>query len=60
MPPKCPYCKVQLDYDEKIDECFDGEYYHSTWRGNCPTCRRDFQWNEIYLFLHDEEIKELE
>ena len=63
MPPKCPYCNVELEYEERMRDQNEGDYYYETWRGYCPKCNRTFQWDEVYNFSccdNLEEIKELE
>lgn len=63
MPPKCPYCNEELEYDERVNDQNCGDYYYETWRGYCPKCKKEFYWDEVYNFSHCdnlEEIKELE
>lgn len=63
MPPKCPYCNEELDYEEQIDHRTESDYCYDTWRGFCPKCNRTFIWDEVYNFSHCdnlEEEKELE
>lgn len=63
MPPKCPYCNEELDYEELINRMNECDYYYEQWKGFCPKCNRTFFWDEIYTFSHCdnlEEAKELE
>ena len=63
MPPRCPYCNEELEYEERWHSNNEGDYYYETWAGNCPQCKRKFSWDEIYTFSNCdnlEEIKELE
>lgn len=63
MPPKCPYCNEELDYEEQIYHTNEGDYCYDTWRGFCPKCNRTFIWDEVYNFAYCanlEEEKELE
>lgn len=63
MPPKCPYCNVELEYEEKWDYSNECDYYYETWTGKCPHYKRKFSWNEIYTFSNCdnlEEVRELE
>ena len=63
MPPKCPHCKVELEYEERMRDQNEGDYYYETWRGHCPKCNKTFQWDEVYNFSYCdslEEVKELE
>ena len=63
MPPKCPYCNGELNYEELIDHVNECDYCYDTWRGHCLKCLRIFTWDEIFNFSHCdnlEEEKELE
>lgn len=63
MPPKCPYCNEELDYEEQISHMNEGDYCYDTWRSFCPKCNRTFIWDEVFNFSHCdnlEEEKELE
>ena len=63
MPPKCPYCNVELEYEERMTSQNYGNYYSERWTGYCPQCQKNFNWDEVYNFSHCdnlEEIKELE
>lgn len=63
MPPKCPYCNEELNYEERLYDQNEGDYYYEIWRGYCPKCNKTFQWDEVYNFAYCdslEEIKELE
>ena len=43
MPPKCPYCNIELEYEERMRDQNEGDYYYETWRGYCPKCNKTFQ-----------------
>ena len=63
MPPKCPYCNEELEYEERIKDQNEGDYYYETWRGHCPKCEKGFYWDEVYNFSccdNLEEVEELE
>jgi len=63
MPPKCPYCNVELEYEERMDSEYYGDFYADKWTGYCPRCMRIFNWTEIYTcskYEELEEVKELE
>ena len=34
MPPKCPYCNEELDYEEQIKHVNEGDYCYDTWYGS--------------------------
>ncbi len=56
--PICPYCNVDLDYDEMFDETFDTSVFEAHWSGVCPICNRHFRWKEIYHYSHIENLEE--
>lgn len=58
MPPKCPYCNEELDYEEQIDLVNEGDYCYDTWRGFCPKCNHTFVWDEIYNFSRCDNLEE--
>lgn len=63
MPPKCPHCNEELEYDERTSAQNFGDYYYETWHGYCPKCGKGFYWDEVYNFSccdNLEEEKELE
>ena len=57
---KCPDCGFYPDYDDKIDDEFDGSFYNSFWEGHCPECGKKFRWKEIYIFNGIEDFEEME
>lgn len=57
---KCLACGSYLDYDDKIDDEFDGSFYSSLWEGHCPECDRKYRWKEIYKFNRVEDFEEME
>lgn len=60
MPPKCPYCNVELNYEEREKDQNCGDYYYETWRGYCPKCEREFYWDEVYNFSRCDNLEEVE
>lgn len=59
MPPKCPYCNVELEYEERMDSQNYGDYYSERWTGYCPQCNKTFNWSEIYTYSNYEELEEI-
>lgn len=57
MPPKCPYCNEELNYEELINHVNECDYCYDTWRGFCPKCNRTFIWNEVYNFSHCDNLE---
>ena len=60
MPPKCPYCNEELEYTELRRSQNEGDYYYETWEGQCPKCRKDFYWDEVYNFASCENLEEVQ
>lgn len=61
--PVCPYCDTELEYDDLVDNNYDGSRHESIWEGHCPVCGKIFTWVEIYLFdrianFEEEEMEE--
>ena len=56
---KCPNCG---DFVRAVDtlesEWIDNEYY-DTVEGACPTCGKIWQWEEVYSFNRDYDIREI-
>ena len=56
--PMCPHCNVEL----KTSDIFDSEIYGDTFIsgnfGECPQCKRDFRWEEIFKYSHCENLEE--
>ena len=44
--PKCPHCCVELSYDDTVDMEYDSESVILQSVGHCPSCGRDYQWQE--------------
>ena len=57
---KCLDCDSYIDYDDKIDDEFDGSFYNSLWEGHCPECDKRYRWKEIYKFNCVEDFEEKE
>jgi primosomal protein N' len=58
MPPKCPHCEVELEYEERINDQNCGDYYYETWHGYCPKCKKRFYWDEVYNFSRCDNLEE--
>lgn len=56
---KCFDCDCYLDYDEMVDEVFDGCFSTSTWIGSCPECGKKYKWKEHYKFNCFDELEEV-
>ena len=60
MPPKCPHCGKELEYDELIDHYGDYDTCSDIWFGWCPSCARKYRWIEVFTFSHYEQLEEEE
>ena len=56
--PICPYCGVEINYDDMIDDYFDASTYEAFWQGHCPECERHFTWKEIYHYSRIDSFEE--
>jgi hypothetical protein len=56
--PICPHCITELEYDDMIDNNYNGSHHDSKWVGHCHICNKKFVWHEVYLFDHIEEFEE--
>ena len=56
--PICPHCLADIEYDDMIDNNYDGSHHDSKWVGHCPICGKKFVWHEIYLFDRIEDFEE--
>ena len=58
--PMCPYCNVELIGDDVYDsEIYDNNTFISSIFGECPQCKRDFRWEEVYKYSHCQDLVEL-
>ena len=58
--PMCPYCNVELIGDDMFDsEVYDDTFVSGIF-GECPQCKRDFRWEEVYKYSHCENLMEVE
>ena len=58
--PKCPHCKVDLEYHEPLSTDYDDMYYFVHWSAFCPQCQRTFTFVEDFKlverrFLNEED-----
>ena len=58
---KCPYCNVNLEYDD----CYDEDYYdkdrrYEHWFAFCPSCNKEFKVRELWEKTGDEILGEIE
>lgn len=57
---ECPYCKEELEIDESYD--LDVENIYKVINkvvGHCPSCNKEFQWEEIYKYSHFSKLEEI-
>lgn len=56
---KCPNCGNEVYAVDTLDsEWIDNEYY-DTVEGTCPKCGKIWQWEEVYSFSRDYDIREI-
>lgn len=58
--PSCPHCDVELVWDDTIDNYFGGDIMIAKSIGHCPKCKREFQWEDIYIYDGYENFKEID
>lgn len=57
---KCPNCGNRVYAFETVDsEWIDNEYY-DTVEGTCSKCGKNWQWEEVYSFNRDYDIREID
>lgn len=61
MEGNCPYCgSSDWDYNRKIHESYELEFYWSTWSCHCYDCGKDFKRTEKFELTRwwDEEFED--
>ena len=48
--PMCPQCKVELETRNFFFEDCSGDAVWFSADGRCPSCHRNFRWEEEYVF----------
>lgn len=56
--PNCPYCKVELDFDDHYDMYDDGGTIICRAIGHCPKCGKRFKWEDLYTFCGFQDFVE--
>ena len=56
--PNCKYCKVELEFDDTVDEYVDNEEVTLYEVGHCPNCRRNYKWQDYYEFKYYTNLEE--
>lgn len=55
----CPNCNNYVGASDTIDtEWCDNKYYDNV-EGVCPKCGKMWNWTEVYIFDHDEDVHEI-
>jgi endogenous inhibitor of DNA gyrase (YacG/DUF329 family) len=55
----CPNCDAELEQDECYDTRSENEYIVNLIAGHCPTCEKNFQWEEVYNYAGVDELEEV-
>ena len=56
---KCPNCKHEVRASETYDTDWCDTNYYDFVEGTCPNCGKNWQWTEVYIFDHVEEVEEI-
>lgn len=54
---ECLKCGGALEFDDVLDEEFDGLRYRRVVYGHCEDCGTSHSWVEVYKFLENEELR---
>ena len=57
--PDCPYCDIEIDFEEHTDVEDEGGEIICRATGQCSQCKRFFMWDDIYVlktFINLEEL----
>lgn len=58
VEPTCPYCDEVLEAFETIDIEMYGDSMTALTLGECPTCKKEFKYLEIYILSDFEMLGE--
>ena len=56
--PKCPHCKVGLEYHNQLSVDYDDMYYFVNWSAFCPQCQRTFTFVEDFKLVERRFLNE--
>lgn len=56
--PICPICGDDIECIDTVDISEDTNCVESFCVGECPTCKKEYQWYEVYTFSHIKGLKE--
>ena len=56
--PNCPYCKVELDFDDHYDMYDDGDSIIVKAIGHCPKCKKNFKWEDVFTLCGFQDLEE--
>lgn len=56
--PKCPHCKVDLEYHDQLSTDYDDAYYFVNWSAFCPQCQRTFTFVEDFKLVERRFLSE--
>ena len=48
--PMCTHCKAELEYENFFFEDCSGDTVWFSAEGYCPSCHKNFRWEEKYVF----------
>ena len=55
---KCPYCNIDLEFEDVSEQTFNINHYVDQCIGYCPQCNKVFRWEEIFERIGVKNIRE--
>lgn len=55
---RCPNCNTYLEVIDCYDSDLDGFVSTYYYIGQCPNCKKQFSWKEIYIWQGIENLEE--
>lgn len=55
---KCPKCNKEIEYFDTYDHSSDGDYYYEFVWGECPQCKRQYEWVNYFKYEGSDELRE--
>ena len=55
--PHCPHCDIELSKIDSVDWAHEDDICWVDYIGECPTCKRQYRWTQIYSMSGYENLK---
>ena len=55
---KCPYCNIDLEFDDVSEQIFSENRYIDLCIGHCPQCKKNFRWEETFERISVDKVRE--